>query len=169
MEPLNDDALLFLHGTLLVTTIFAKRFELMTNEAYSVPGDAKIKILCLLVTRDEMACKAARQYLRDFEKENPKRAGSSIRDNASARRSIRFRPKSTVLLRRKAFTLDNSLPASDLLQSIQKLTNIVYLTRLDAGDKVKMRNYMTEADTELTRLKDFVMKIAPPNSSQQIN
>ena len=69
------------------------------------------------------------------------------------------------------FTLDNSLPASHshLLQSIQKLTNIVYLTKLDVGDKVKVRNYMTEAETELARLKHFVMKLAPPNSPQKIN
>jgi hypothetical protein len=62
--------------------------------------------------------------------------------------------------------LDNSLPASHsyLLQSIQKLTNIVYLTKLDAGDKVKVRNYMTEAETELACLKYLVMKITPPNS-----
>ena len=71
--------------------------------------------------------------------------------------------------RRKAFTLDNSLPASDLLQSIQKLTNIVYLTNLDAGDKVKVRNYMTDAERELGRLKHFVMKLATSNSPQQIN
>ena len=65
--------------------------------------------------------------------------------------------------------MDNSLPASDLLQSIQKLTNIAYLTRLDAGDKVKVRSYMGEAEEELTRLKDFVMKLAAPDSPQQIN
>jgi hypothetical protein len=45
--------------------------------------------------------------------------------------------KSIALLRRKAFTLDSSLPASDLIQSLQKLTHIVYLTKLDADDKVK--------------------------------
>jgi hypothetical protein len=65
--------------------------------------------------------------------------------------------------------LDNSLPASDLLQSIQKLTNIAYLTRLDAGDKVKVCNYMTDAERELGRLKHFVMKLAPQNSPQEIN
>jgi hypothetical protein len=67
------------------------------------------------------------------------------------------------------FTLDSSLPASDLLQSIQKLTNIVYLAKLDAGDKVKVRNYMTDAEAELASLKHFVMKLAPSNSRQQIN
>jgi hypothetical protein len=56
-----------------------------------------------------------------------------------------------------------------ILQSIQKLTNIAYLTKLDADDKVKVRNYMTEAEGELARLKHFVMKLAPPNSPQQIN
>jgi hypothetical protein len=65
--------------------------------------------------------------------------------------------------------LDNSLPASYLIQSLQKLTQIVYLTKLDAGDKVKVRNYMTEAEVELARLKDFVAKLAPSNSTQQIN
>jgi hypothetical protein len=62
---------------------------------------------------------------------------------------------------RKVFTLDNSLPASDLLQSIQKLTNIVYLTKLDSGDRAKVRNYMTDAEAELVSLKHFVMKLAP--------
>jgi hypothetical protein len=64
--------------------------------------------------------------------------------------------------------LDNSLPASDLLQSIQKLTNILYLAKLDASDKVKVRNYMTDAEAELASLKRFVMKLAP-NSPQSIN
>jgi hypothetical protein len=36
-----------------------------------------------------------------------------------------------------------------LLQSIQKLTNIVYLTRLDAEDEAKVHNYMTDAEREL--------------------
>jgi hypothetical protein len=65
--------------------------------------------------------------------------------------------------------LDNSLPASYLIQSLQKLTQIVYLTKLDAGDKVKVRNHMKEAEGELARLKDFVAKLAPSNSPQQIN
>ena len=65
--------------------------------------------------------------------------------------------------------MDTSPPASELLQLLQKLTNIVYLTKLDAGDKVKVRNYMTEAEEELARLKHVVMKLAPPNSPQQIN
>ena len=78
-------------------------------------------------------------------------------------------PKYAVLPRRKAFTLDNSLPASELLQSLQKLTNIVYLTKLDAGDKVKVRRYMTEAEGELASLKEAVMKLARPNSSQPVN
>jgi hypothetical protein len=65
--------------------------------------------------------------------------------------------------------LDYSLPASELLQSLQKLTHLVYLAKLDAGDKAKVRNYMTEAEGELARLKGFVTKPAPPNSHQQIN
>ena len=65
--------------------------------------------------------------------------------------------------------MDYSLPASELLQSLQKLTNFVYLTKLYAGDKLKVRNYMTEAEGELERLKDFVAKLAPPNSPLQIN
>jgi hypothetical protein len=65
--------------------------------------------------------------------------------------------------------LDNSLPASAFLQSLQKLTNIVYLTKLDAGDKVKVRNYMTEAEGELASLKEAVMKLARPNSPQPVN
>jgi hypothetical protein len=62
--------------------------------------------------------------------------------------------------RRKVFTLDNSLPASDLLQSIQMLTNLVYLTKLDAGNSVKVGNYMNDAERELGRLKHFVMKLS---------
>ena len=77
--------------------------------------------------------------------------------------------KITALLRRKAVTLDNSLPASDLLQSLQKITNIVYLTKLDAGDKVKVRNYMNDAERELRLLKHVVMKLATPNSPQPAN
>jgi hypothetical protein len=65
--------------------------------------------------------------------------------------------------------LDNSLPASQVLHLIQTLNNLVYLTKLDAGDKVKVRNYMTEAEGQLERLKDIVMTLAPPNSPQQIN
>jgi len=65
--------------------------------------------------------------------------------------------------------MDTSLPASDLLQSLQKITNIVYLTKLDAGDKVKVRNYMSEAENELASLKDSVMKLARPNSTQPVN
>lgn len=65
--------------------------------------------------------------------------------------------------------MDTSLPASELLQSLQKLTNIVYLTKLDADDKVKVRRYMTEAEGELASLKEAVMKLAPSNSRQQIN
>jgi hypothetical protein len=68
------------------------------------------------------------------------------------------RPKSAVPPVRKAVILD-TLPASDILQSLQKITNIVYLTKLDAGDKVKVRAYMTEAEGELTRLKNFVMNL----------
>ena len=64
--------------------------------------------------------------------------------------------------------MDNSLPASDLLQSLQKLTDIVYLTKLDAGDRIKVRNYMTHAEAELASLKHFVMKLAP-NSPQKVN
>jgi hypothetical protein len=60
------------------------------------------------------------------------------------------------------------MPASDLLQSIQKLTNIIYLTRLDAKDEIKVCNYMTDAEHELGRLKHFVMKLGT-NSSQEIN
>jgi hypothetical protein len=65
--------------------------------------------------------------------------------------------------------LDNPISASDLLQSIQKLTNIIYLTRLDAKDEAKVRSYMTDAERELGRLKHFVMKLSTPNSPQQIN
>jgi hypothetical protein len=85
------------------------------------------------------------------------------RDDASNRQKL------LPLLRRKAFTLDNSLPASAFLQSLQKLTNIVYLTKLDAGDNVKVRNYMTDAEKELASLKDSVMKLARPNSPQPVN
>jgi hypothetical protein len=70
--------------------------------------------------------------------------------------------------RSKGVPLDNSLPASDLLQSIQKLTNIIYLTKLDSGDSVKVRKYMTDAEAELVSLKRFVMKLAP-NFSQRVN
>ena len=73
------------------------------------------------------------------------------------------------MLRGKSFTLDNSLPASELLQSLQKLTNIVYVTNLYAGDRLKVRNYMTLAEGELARLKDIMEKLAPPNSPQPIN
>ena len=73
------------------------------------------------------------------------------------------------MLRRKSFTLDNSLPASELLQSLQKLTNIVYVTKLYAGDRLKVRNYMTQAEGELARLNDIMEKLAPPNSPQPIN
>jgi hypothetical protein len=65
--------------------------------------------------------------------------------------------------------LDNPFPAADRLQSIQKLTNIVYLTRLDSKDEAKVRNYMTDAERELIRLKQVVMKLSPPNSPQTIN
>ena len=68
----------------------------------------------------------------------------------------------------RSSTLDNSLPASDLLQSLQKITNIVYLTKHHAGDKVKVRDYMNDAETELACLKHFVMKLAP-NSPRHIN
>jgi hypothetical protein len=108
-----------------------------------------------------MACKAARQYLRDFEKENPKQRVCAVKHQIG--------PKYAVLPRRKVLTLDNSLPASELLQSLQKLTNIVYLTKLDAGDKVKVRRYMTEAEGELASLKEAVMKLARPNSPQPVN
>ena len=70
----------------------------------------------------------------------------------------------------RLFTLNNPLPpASQVLQLIQTLTNLVYLTQLDAGDKVKVRNYMTVADEQLARLKHAVMKLALPNLPQQIN
>jgi hypothetical protein len=59
--------------------------------------------------------------------------------------------------------------AHNIVAQFRNYTNIVYLTRLDAGDKVKVRNYMTEAERELGRLKHLVMKLAPPNSPQQIN
>jgi hypothetical protein len=66
--------------------------------------------------------------------------------------------------------LNNPLPpASQVLHLIQTLTNLVYLTKLDAGDKVKVCNYMTEAEGELARLKLVVMKLAPPNSPQEVN
>jgi hypothetical protein len=56
----------------------------------------------------------------------------------------------------RGITLDNSLPASEIFQLLQNLTNIVYLARLDAGDKVKVRNYMTDAERELERIKHLV-------------
>jgi hypothetical protein len=90
-------------------------------------------------------------------------------DNTSTALKHQISPKSIAPLRRKAFTLDTSLPASELLQSLQKITNIVYLTKLDAGDKVKVRNYMSEAEGELARLKHLVAKLAPSNSPLQIN
>ena len=65
----------------------------------------------------------------------------------------------------RCFTLDNSLPTSE---SIQKLTNIIYLTKLDSGDSVKVRNYMTDAEAELVSVKRFVMKLAP-NTPQRVN
>ena len=65
--------------------------------------------------------------------------------------------------------MDTSLPASDLLQSLQKITNIVYLTKLDASDKVKVRNYMSDAEDELARLKHLVSKLAPSNSPKPAN
>jgi hypothetical protein len=69
----------------------------------------------------------------------------------------------------KGAHMNTPLPASALLHSIEKLTNIVYLTKLDADDKIKVRNYMTEAEGELERLKEFAEKIAPPSSPQQVN
>jgi hypothetical protein len=65
--------------------------------------------------------------------------------------------------------VNNPISASDLLQSIQKLTSIVYLTRLDAWDEVKVRNYVTDAERELIRLKQSVMKLSTPDSPQTIN
>ena len=93
----------------------------------------------------------------------PKLIGQPI---GAGRRQIRqnLLPRSI----ERCFTLDNSLPASDLLQSIQKLTNIIYLTKLDSGDSVKVRKYMTDAEAELVSLKRFVMKLAP-NFSQRVN
>jgi hypothetical protein len=81
----------------------------------------------------------------------------------------RITSKLLSLLLRKAFTLDSSLPASDLLQSLQKITNIVYLTKLNASDKVKVRNYMNDAERELALLKHVVMKLATSNSPQPAN
>ena len=69
----------------------------------------------------------------------------------------------------RSSTLDNSLPASDLLQSLQKITNIVYLAKHHAGDKVKVRDYMNDVETELASLKHFAMKLAAPNSPQEVN
>jgi hypothetical protein len=66
----------------------------------------------------------------------------------------------------EVFTLNNPLPpAFQLLQSIQKLINILYLTKLDADDKVKVRNYMTEAETELERVRSDVMMLTQRNTS----
>jgi hypothetical protein len=62
--------------------------------------------------------------------------------------------------------MDSSLPASDLLQSLQKITNIIYLTKHHAGDKVKVRDYMNDVETELARLKHLVAKLASLNSPQ---
>jgi hypothetical protein len=65
--------------------------------------------------------------------------------------------------------VDTSIPASELLQSLQKITNIIYLTKLDAGDKLKVRNRMSEVEGELARLKHVVIKLATPNAPQPAN
>ena len=66
--------------------------------------------------------------------------------------------------------MKNPLPHTfELLQSIQKLTHIVYLARLDAGEKAKVQNYMTDAERELERIKNAAMILVEPNSPQNIS
>jgi len=68
------------------------------------------------------------------------------------------------------FFLKKPLPPTfELLQSIRKLSAIVYLARLDAGEKVKVQNYMTDAERELERIKHVAMVLVTPDSPQNIS
>jgi hypothetical protein len=70
----------------------------------------------------------------------------------------------------EVFALNNPLPLTfQILHSIQKLTDITYLTKLNAGDQVKVSNFMTEAEAELAHLKDVVLMLAQPTSHQKVN
>jgi hypothetical protein len=61
------------------------------------------------------------------------------------------------------------LSATELHHAIQSLTNVVYLTKIDAGDEVKVRKYMTDAEEQLSRLKKLASNFVPPTPPQQIN
>ena len=66
--------------------------------------------------------------------------------------------------------LKKPLPANfELLQSIRKLSDIVYLARLDAGEKAKVQNYMTDAERELERIKNVAMILVLPDSPQNVS
>ena len=95
------------------------------------------------------------------------RNGEPNRDNTSA--ALKHQNTNACVLGRKALPLDNSLPVSDIIQWLQKLTHIVYLAKLDAGDKVKVQNYLTDAEAELACLKNFVAALTPLQSPQQVN
>ena len=75
---------------------------------------------------------------------------------------------SLLLCSSKAVTLDNPVaPAFQLLQSLQKLASIIYLTKLDAGNEAKVRDYMTEAEAELGNAKQVVLMLAKPTTPHQ--
>ena len=65
--------------------------------------------------------------------------------------------------------MDHPSPATELHHAIQSLTNLVYLAKLDAGDEVKVRNYMTQAEAELVRLRRLAWNFTPQIPPKQVN
>jgi hypothetical protein len=58
--------------------------------------------------------------------------------------------------------MDHPLPSKALHHAIQSLTNLVYLTKLDAGDEAKVLQYMKQAESELIRLNELAWTLVPP-------
>jgi hypothetical protein len=61
--------------------------------------------------------------------------------------------------------MDHPLPSKALHHAIQSLTNLVYLTKLDAGDEGKVLQYMKQAESELIRLNELAWTLVPPHTA----
>ena len=58
--------------------------------------------------------------------------------------------------------MDHPLPSKALHHEIQSLTNLVYFTKLDAGDEAKILQYMKQAKSELIRFNELAWTVVPP-------
>lgn len=57
----------------------------------------------------------------------------------------------------------------ELFQTIQRLSNIIYLAKLDADDKSKVQNNMTDAERELEHLENVTMILVRLDQPQCVN